>query len=138
MRPAHTPSVDDAVARQVLTTMSRTRKTFPLTAGFMQTAAKQWFGLEMGRARAGRAVARLAAAKRVSQVGRYKGKRHGFWVALYTSSGPEAPVTSSVLRNSVVKPRSWWQHPLFGNPDGSPPLGASEEQLARWRKTCWR
>jgi len=57
-------------------------------------------------------------------VGRYQGRRHGFWVTLYRVLQPAASVTASVRRTRSVKRvtrKNWWLHPLFGTLDGRPP-----------------
>jgi len=68
-------------------------------------------------------------------VGKYQGRKHGFWITIYRVVQPAASVTSSVRRTRVVKRSPWWQHPIFGTPDGKPPPGTSNRQRKWWRSS---
>jgi hypothetical protein len=129
VRPPHSPERDRKLAEHVVVVLLRKRDTMPLTVGFMQAVCKQGFGVKVGRARASAMISHLQSTSRITLVGRYRGKKHGFWVGIYRL----APVIVSVARNSRVKGRPWWQHPLFGTPDGKPPPGTSKRQRKWWR-----
>jgi hypothetical protein len=124
VRPAHSPALDRKLADHVVTVLMRKRDTMPLTVGFMQAVCEQGFGQKVGRARASAMITHLQATNRLRLVGRYRGRRHGFFVGVYRL----ASITASVARNSDVKsrakrysPKRWWEHALFGTHDGKPP-----------------
>jgi hypothetical protein len=138
VRPQHRPDIDLQVAEHALELLARKRNKMPLTAGFMQAVAHQGFGHRVGMRRAAVMVAHLRSNGNLVQVGRYRGKRHGFWVPIYSLRTPSGLRIASVCRNSVVKSRPWWQHSLFGNPDGEKPLYAAKKDLRRWRSKAHR
>jgi hypothetical protein len=103
-------------AEQFLSTLRR--GSMPVTVGFVQRRT----GMAEHQAR--RIRNDLVRRKLLVPVGRYRGKKHGFWVTIYKVVQPEASVTSSVRRISRVKRnerKTWWLHALFGTPDGRPP-----------------
>lgn len=123
-RPKADDALDRRVAEHVLDVLARRRTTMPLTAGFMQAVCLQGFGHRVGRKRAARMCAHLALSGRIAPVGRYRGLRHGYWVTLWRVLQRVAPVSSSVRKKSRVKfdeRKRWWEHALFGTPDGKPP-----------------
>lgn len=65
----------------------------------------------------------------------YRSKKHGFTYPIYQL---RSQARFSVRRKSSVKPRAWWQHGLFGNPQGGRPIGASEETVKRWRSAAFK
>lgn len=100
----------------------------------MQTVSAS-LGHKVGEHRAARMIHHLQRTRRITQVSRYKGSKHGYWITVYRL---HSYVVSSVRRKSAVKTKPWWQHGLFGNPDGAIPVGASEERLERWKSKPWR
>ena len=115
---------------QFLSTLKR--GVMPVTVGYVQRRT----GMAEHQAR--RVRNDLVKRKLLVPVGQYRGRRHGFWVTLYRVVQPEASVTSSVRRTARVKPKFWWQHPLFGTPDGEPPPGSTKKQRKRWRSGLFR
>jgi hypothetical protein len=126
------------MAEQAVTLLARRRDVRPLTAGFLQQQIWSFFRERIGEHRAEAMIRHLRSSRRLLQVGSYKSKRHGFHVPIYRLAQPAGSVTSSVRKNSRVKPRAWWQHPLFGTPDGKPPPGTSERQKLWWQSGLWR
>jgi hypothetical protein len=133
-RPAANEDLDKKVAEHVCSILARKRDRRPLTVGFMQTVAAA-IGHKVGEHRAARMVNHLKATKRITQVGRYQAKTHGYYVAIYRL---HSYVVSSIRRNSPVKRLGWWQHGLFGNPDGEKPLFAAKKDLRRWKSKTHR
>jgi hypothetical protein len=133
-RPAADLALDLKVAEHAVVILARTRQKMPLTAGYMQAVSQQVFGHKVGIKRAARMVAHLRRTHYLTQVSRYRGTPHGFWVPIYRLA---APVLSSVRRKVVVKGRAWWEHGLFGNPDGEKPLGYCKETRKRWKTNAW-
>ena len=138
MRPQHQPDLDRQVAEHALELLARKRSKMPLTAGFMQAVALQGFGHKVGMRRAATMVSHLRRNGSLVQVGRYRGKRHGFWVPVYRLRTPSGLRIASVCRNPAVKGLGWWQHGLFGNPGGEKPPGATEETVKRWRSRSFK
>jgi hypothetical protein len=126
------------MAQQVVTILARRRDVRPLTAGFLRQQIWHSFRVRIGEHRAEALVRYLRTVRRIVEVGSYKAKRHGFRVTIYRLMQPAGSVTSSVRKNSRVKPRAWWQHPLFGTPDGKPPPGTTKKQRKRWRSGLFR
>ena len=102
----------------------RNRKIgMPFTVGFLQRSSKA-MGYPLGEHRAAAAIRELQRRKVLQAQGKYRGKGHGFWVVTYRLPS----VVSSVRRTRRVKPvwkpcsrKNWWQHALFGTPDGRRP-----------------
>jgi len=117
-------------AEQFLSTLRRPR--MPVTVGFVQART----GMAEHQAR--RIRNELVERGALVPVDKYQGKKHGFWVTVYRVIQPRASVTASVRRTRTVKPRFWWQHPLFGTPDGEPPPGTPRKQRKRWRSGLFR
>jgi len=133
-RPAANADLDNKVAEHVCDILARNRDIRPLTVGFMQTVSAS-LAHPVGEHRAARMIHHLKATKRITQVGRYRAKAHGYFVAIYRL---HSYVVSSIRRNSPVKSSVWWQHGLFGNPDGEKPLFAAKKDLRRWRSKAHR
>lgn len=117
-------------AEQFLTTLRR--GTMPVTVGFVQRRT----GMAEHQAR--RIRNDLVRRRLLIPVGKYRGRKHGFWVTLYRVVQPEASGTSSVRRSARVKAQPWWRHPLFGTPDGKPPPDTTKKQRKRWRSATFR
>lgn len=118
-------------AEQFLTTLKR--GTMPVTVGFVQRRT----GMAEHQAR--RIRNELIQRGALVPVDQYQGKKHGFWVTIFRVIQPRASVTASVRRIRTVKARiPWWQHPLFGTPDGKPPPGTSDRQVKWWQSHLWR
>jgi hypothetical protein len=121
--------------------------TFPLTdAGIQRVAGR--LGDQVGIKRCREMRRRLIAAGIIEAVGSYRRAYSlrvpsGFRVLLYrlavaaTATGrrvrgaPHLP--ASVGRGGLVKRPRWWEHPLFGTPDGLPPPGISRRVARRMR-----
>jgi hypothetical protein len=97
----------------------------PFTVGFLQAHARA-LGVHMGEHRAAAAINRLRQRGTLIKVGDYRARRHGFRVALYDVAPRHK---ASVRRRRLVK---WWEHPLFGNPDGEKPRDEPQGRLRRW------
>lgn len=134
-RPAANLDKDLRVAEHVVTVLARRRQKMPLTVGFMQAVSLQGFGHKVGEHRAARMIHHLRFTNRLTPVGRYRGNPHGFFVTIYRLRDS---VSSSVRRKAVVKSREWWEHGLFGNPNGEEPVGYTEQRVKRWKQREWR
>jgi len=123
-RPRADREKDKKVAEHALSVLARRRTTMPLTAGFMQAVARDGFGHKVGLKRAARMRAHLVASGRLIPVGRYRGSKHGYWVTVWKLLPPTPLALFSVRKKSRVKffgRKQWWEHALFGTPDGKPP-----------------
>jgi hypothetical protein len=136
---------------------------FPFTPEFMQAVARK-LGVKVGIKRAYTLRRRLTAAEVIREHGSYRpaysntggdGKHR---VTLYKLAvratryvrcavgNARRSVQASVGRTGVVKRlarRRWWEHGLFGMPDGKPPPGLTPDHRRRWksadeRERTWR
>lgn len=126
-------------ARHTLSSPTR----FPLTERTFQAVARR-LGHTVGIKRCRAMLRRLRAAKVLAPAGSYRTRYtstaapSGWCVRLVRLAVPFAPlrVQRAVGTNGSVKgdphPR-WWEHALFGTPDGRPPPGFSPERLARMK-----
>jgi hypothetical protein len=150
---------DGQLARQVVRALLRARHqaaapghprdSFPLTEHAFQAVAHR-LGYRVGIKRARRLIHRLTAAEVIAPDGSYRQRYRttgvsGYRVKLYRigvritglritglrgAATPQPPVgTSAVVKRGRRVP--WWQHGLFGNPDGLPPPGLTA-RTRRW------
>ena len=116
--------------------------TFPLTEFAFQAVARK-LGAEVGIKRIRRLIRRLVHAGVLMPAGSFRQAYRtrgisGFKVALY-----RVLVLLALLREKRLSagagpsrprgPRRWWEHPLFGNPDGLPPPEIRKARLRRMR-----
>jgi hypothetical protein len=126
----------------------------PLTEQFVLWVARR-LRLPVGRNGARRVVRRLKTAGVVAPAGSYRQSYgvlpRGFRVPCFRvtvavwlgsrrlrSAPPRRRLRSATHQASnaahhKLKSLAWWQHPLFGHPDGLPPPGTSSEVRRRWR-----
>jgi hypothetical protein len=125
----------------------------PLTEQFILRLACR-LRIPLGRNAARRVIARLKATGVIVPLGSYR-QAYGInpgaykvtlwivtpiaWVGTRPRSfaGPRKRPRSATRTASVATPGQhkldpWWQHPLFGNPDGRPPPGTKPKRLERW------
>jgi hypothetical protein len=116
---------------------------FPLTEAVFQKIARR-LGGEVGIKRSRWLLGRLRQAGVLEESGSYRQEYRdseepsGYRVRLYRLGVNFAPLSkkSPVGRRRPVKcrfRRRWWQHGLFGNPDGRPPPGYSQRALNQMR-----
>jgi hypothetical protein len=122
---------------------------FPLTEETFCAVARK-LGRPVGQKRARRLAARLVESSVVGNSGhyrqpyRYSEPRDGFHVRLYKliAGVRQLPLKTQlpVGKRQRVKRRSrprerrrWWQHPLFGMPDGRPPPGIRKDVAKKMR-----
>lgn len=141
-------------ARRASAQSGRLPERFPLTEAAFQAIARK-LGRQVGIKRSRRLLRRLTTAGIIKDSGSYRQKYRnaassgGYRVTLYRLAvgtagvvrrGVRFAAASSlkppVGRAGAVKPDSrprWWQHALFGEPDGLPPPTLSPLQRRRWR-----
>jgi len=117
--------------------------TFPLTEAVFQAVALK-LDHHVGIKRVRRVLRRLISEGVLSPAGSYRqvyrsGKGNsGYRVRLYTLTVAVRAARSkrAVGKRGAVKgtpTTRWWQHPLFGEPDGKPPPHLGRRQAARMR-----
>jgi hypothetical protein len=126
----------------------------PFAPDWLRRAALR-VGLPDGRNLCRRAVARLRASGVLVPAGTYRQAYgmlpKGFHVPLYRvdvpvwlgSRGLRTAPTLTPTRLRFATPKAsvatrgrvkwWWEHALFGNPDGVRPHGVGEKELTTWR-----
>jgi hypothetical protein len=124
------------VVRHLLGARPATPKRFPLTEGAFQAVARK-LGHEVAQKRCRHLIALLRDTGVIETAGHYRqpyrnsAARSGFCVLLFCrgcalrsvrvrGAKRQRPVGKGapVKRNSRLR---WWQHPLFGDPQGLPP-----------------
>jgi hypothetical protein len=117
---------------------------FPLTAEAFQRVAGK-LGVRVGIKRSYTIIRRLSDAGIIENIASYRqpygtsAAPSGFRVTLYRLAAKVASVRPArrqraIGGGAVVNPlprRRWWEHPLFGNPDGRPPPHLSAARLRR-------
>lgn len=110
----------------------------PITELAVQAVAQK-LGVNVGQKRCRLLRRRLVDAGVMAIAGAYAA-RSGYRVRLYVVAARVRRVARPAHKQrppgtrSSVKPRRsprWWQHPLFGNPNGLPPPGISRVRLRR-------
>jgi hypothetical protein len=128
----------------------------PITEGWMLSLARR-LGVPLGRNASRRGMKHIASLGVIAPAGVY---RQGYRIA--TPGGHKVPMWSiqvpvwirttylghafrtggrdrrpcgpaSVATWRSVKSKPWWEHGVFGNPDGLPPVGLSPSLRKRWR-----
>ncbi len=135
----------DVVLRHSLMRRKRRDDVFPLTVGWYQRMAKE-LGHHVGEHRAAREIKDLLARGVIIRAGVYRQSYSnsipsGWKVPLYRLAQDLTRRTkrvASIRRPKRVKGQNlrWWEHPLFGTPDGRPPPLLSA-RLRAWREPRW-
>jgi hypothetical protein len=117
-------------------------EAFPLTESMFQAVAAR-LGHNVGIKRSRGLIRRLVAAHVIELTSSYRQPYRnaaggsGFRVALYKVTVAPALIRKrAVGRRPLVKQRvrrRWWQHDLFGEPDGRPPTNLTLAQARRMR-----
>lgn len=116
----------------------KARDAFPVTAETFAAVARK-LGTPVGTKRARALTHRLRAADVLTFSGSYP-QRYGsrYRVKLYRLGTVAASLLSQlpVGRRQVVKRKKrlrWYEHPLFGEPDGRPPPGLTKKRANQMR-----